>query len=162
SNCCGVEARIAERYWVPLSLPCLMPCVGSCHSKNVASSFSTGSTCGSNTTRTASVCPVAPEQTSSYVGLGVQPPAYPTAVVHTPSSSQSTRSAPQKQPKTSVMVSSPSGYGGVMGFPVTMLDGATGIGVDRPGSAESASTTSVAVRIAESLIASCSQPMAPG
>ena len=41
--------------------------------------------------------PVRPLQTSSYVGLGVRPPAYPTAVAWMPfPSSQNMRSAPQK------------------------------------------------------------------
>jgi hypothetical protein len=37
-------------------------------------------TAGSKTTSTASVCPVRAEQTSSYVGFGVKPPAQPAAV----------------------------------------------------------------------------------
>ena len=40
-----------------------------------------------------------PEHTSSYVGFGVLPAAYPTAVVYTPGCCQNLRSAPQKQPQ---------------------------------------------------------------
>ena len=42
--------------------------------------------------------PVWPEQTSSYDGCGVVPPAYPTEVDQTPGICQKISSAPQKQP----------------------------------------------------------------
>ena len=54
---------------------------------------------GSKTTRTISAWPVLPEHTSSYVGFGVRPPAYPTAVEMTPGVCQKVFSAPQKQPR---------------------------------------------------------------
>ena len=117
---------MADRYWVPTSLPCRMPCVGSCASKNTLSNRSKGSTDGSKTARTTSACPVSPEQTSSYVGYGVKPPAYPTAVVHTPSVCQNSRSAPQKHPNPSTAVCKPAGNGGLISRPVTKCVSGTG------------------------------------
>src|SRR3990170_5507741 len=77
-----------------------------------------------------------PEQTSSYVGLGVEPPAYPTAVTNTPSPScQNLRSAPQKQPRPKTARSIPSGYGPCRGCPLTKCRSAVGIGDERPGNA---------------------------
>ena len=64
-----------ERYWVPTSLPWRMPWVGSCTSKNRLTRSAYETTFGSKTTRTASVWPVRPEQTSSYDGWAVKPPA---------------------------------------------------------------------------------------
>jgi hypothetical protein len=66
---------MAERYWVPTSLPWRMPWVGSWLSQKMRSRASYDVTAGSNTTSTASVWPVRPPHTSSYVGLGVKPPA---------------------------------------------------------------------------------------
>ena len=57
-----------------------MPWVGSCTSKKRLTRSPYATTFGSKTTRTASVWPVRPEQTSSYDGCGVYPPAYPTDV----------------------------------------------------------------------------------
>ena len=56
---------MAERYCVPASLPWRIPCVGSWLSQKTRSSSSKLTFFGSNTTRTASVWPVRPEQTSS-------------------------------------------------------------------------------------------------
>ena len=58
-----------------MSLPWRIPCVGSWPSQKSLSSASYEVTFGSNTTSTASVWPVRPLQTSSYVGFGVTPPA---------------------------------------------------------------------------------------
>src|SRR6059058_3854125 len=96
-----------------------MPCVGSWFSQKSRRISSYDVCCGSNTTSTASVCPVRPEQTSSYVGFFVKPPAYPTAVVYTPGACQNTRSAPQKQPMPTTACSSPAGNGGAIGVPST-------------------------------------------
>ena len=74
---------------------------------------------GSKTTRTTSLCPVIPEQTSSYSGCGVRPPAYPACVETTPSCCHSFRSAPQKQPMPTISCSRPAGNGGAMGWPLT-------------------------------------------
>jgi hypothetical protein len=52
-----------------------MPWVGSWISKNFFSRSAYDTFAGSNTTRTASVWPVCPLHTSSYVGWGVLPPA---------------------------------------------------------------------------------------
>jgi hypothetical protein len=66
---------MAERYCVPTSLPWRMPWVGSWISKNLFTRSAYDTTVGSKTMRTASVCPVRPEQTSSYDGCAVWPPA---------------------------------------------------------------------------------------
>src|SRR5215217_7081137 len=50
-------------------------------------------------------------------------------------SSQNLRSAPQKQPKPKIAVSSPAGYGPFSGLPLTKCDVAVRIGLGRPGSA---------------------------
>ena len=71
-----------------------MPWVGSWASQKRLNSDPNDTTFGSYTTSTASVWPVRPEQTSSYEGFLVVPPAYPTAVAATPSVSQNSRSAP--------------------------------------------------------------------
>ena len=71
---------MADRYWVPTSLPCRIPWVGSWFSQKIFSSCSYDTSAGRNTTCTTSAWPVRPLHTSSYVGLGVIPPAYPTAV----------------------------------------------------------------------------------
>ena len=55
---------MAERYWVPTSLPCRMPCVGSWFSQNTLSSSSYDTRAGSNTTSTTSAWPVCPLHTS--------------------------------------------------------------------------------------------------
>jgi len=65
-----------------------MPCVGSCTSKNCFTRSAYDTTVGSKTMRIASVWPVPPVQTSSYVGWGLCPPAYPTDVDQTPGSCQ--------------------------------------------------------------------------
>ena len=83
--------------------------------------------------------PVRPLHTSSYDGLGVNPPAYPTAVLYTPSVCQKIRSAPQKHPSPKIAVSRPSGNGGLMGWSFTKWVAGTGISSVRPGSAVSAS-----------------------
>lgn len=107
---------------MPRSFPCRMPCEGSCDSQNqrrmsencwvLCSEFRwnkfgnhgeeqtlrTASLLGSYTTCTASVCPVCPLHTSSYVGFGVKPAAYPHAVVNTPGSRHAPFSEPQKHP----------------------------------------------------------------
>src|SRR3954471_13756508 len=86
-----------------------MPCVGSCSSKNTFTRSAYETFHGSKTTRTASVCPVWPEQTSSYDGCGVDPPAYPADVDQTPGIRQKISSAPQKQPSPKTATSKPSG-----------------------------------------------------
>ncbi len=83
-----------------------------------------------------------PEHTSSYVGFGEYPPAYPTAVVYTPDASQNFRSAPQKHPIPTTIISSPSGKGGRSGAPSTSCAAGTGISRSRPGNACSAATIS--------------------
>ena len=60
---------------MPTSLPWRMPWVGSWTSKNRLTRSAYETTEGSKTTRIASVWPVRPLQTSSYVGCGVTPPA---------------------------------------------------------------------------------------
>src|SRR5690242_19634102 len=85
-----------------------------------------------------SACPVRPLHTSSYVGLGVSPPAYPTAVTTTPGVSQNLRSAPQKQPIPNTACSVPSGKGGCSGRPFTAWCSGTGIDSSRPGRASAA------------------------
>src|SRR6266508_4410215 len=121
-----------------------MPWVGSCDSQNTFSSSPNVTCFGSNTTRTASVCPVRPVQTSSYVGFGVYPPAYPTAVVQTPGMSQKNSSAPQKQPVPNHTSSYPSGAGAVCGVPSTMFSAGTANDrCGRPASAFSCSTICV-------------------
>ncbi len=89
------------------------------------------------------MCPVRPEHTSWYVGFGVVPPAYPTAVVNTPSASQNFRSAPQKQPIPTISCWNPSGNGGSSGVPSTKCSSGTGISSSRPGSASSGAMTLV-------------------
>ena len=94
---------------------------------------------GSNATRTASACPVRPEQTSSYVGFGVNPPAYPAAVEYTPGICQYNLSAPQKHPSANTAVSTPSGNGCSSGVPNTACrDGTSNTRCSRPGNASSA------------------------
>jgi hypothetical protein len=88
------------------------------------------------------VWPVRPEQTSSYVGFGVSPPAYTAAVVYTPGAFQKRRSAPQKQPMPTTIRSNPSGNGGVIGVSRTRWRDVTGIAASRPGSAVSADGSS--------------------
>src|SRR5438874_489047 len=90
---------------------------------------------GSNITRTASVCPVIPVQTSRYVGFGVWPAAYPTAVEYTPFSCQNFRSAPQKQPIAKMARSKPPGNGGVRRWPFTKCASGTCTGSVCPGNA---------------------------
>ena len=48
------------------------------------------------------------------------------------------RSAPQKQPRPTWTVSTPSGNGGTSGVPSTVWRSGTAIGVSRPGSASAA------------------------
>ena len=60
---------------MPASFPWRIPCVGSWLSQKTRSSSSKLTRDGSNATRTTSAWPVRPEQTSSYVGFGVKPPA---------------------------------------------------------------------------------------
>src|SRR3990172_10349335 len=76
-----------------------------------------------------------PVQTSRYVGFGVWPAVYPTAVEYTPSTCQNLRSAPQKQPIANVARASPSGNGGSSGRPLTKCAAGTSIRSARPGSA---------------------------
>ncbi len=68
-------------------------------------------------TRTTSAWPVRPVQTSSYVGLGVEPPAYPTEVDQTPGTSQNVFSSPQKQPSPNTATPKPSGAWVSTGLP---------------------------------------------
>lgn len=56
---------------MPTSLPWRKPWVGSWDSQNSFSSSAYETVFGSKTTRTASVWPVRPEQTSSYAGFSV-------------------------------------------------------------------------------------------
>src|SRR5439155_5816801 len=96
---------------------------------------------GSNATSTASACPVRPVHTSSYVGFGVNPPAYPTAVVYTPGICQKSRSAPQKQPSANTAVSIPSWNGAINGVPSTSCrSGTSNARSSRPGNASSGET----------------------
>ena len=60
---------------MPTSLPWRMPWVGSWPSQNARRISSRLVFAGSQTTSTASVWPVRPLQTSSYVGFFVNPPA---------------------------------------------------------------------------------------
>src|SRR4051795_4370321 len=96
-----------------------MPWVGSWPSQNFCSTWAVEITDGSYATRTASVWPVRPLQTSREVGFGGDPPAEPTDVVQTPGVSQKTRSAPQKQPMPTSSQSMPSGNGGTRGLPAS-------------------------------------------
>src|SRR5439155_7090580 len=98
---------MADRYCVPMSLPCRMPWLGSWFSQNTLSRSAYATFAGSYTTWTTSVCPVYPEHTSSYVGFGVTPPAYPTDVEMTPGIFQNIFSAPQKQPIPKIAVCAP-------------------------------------------------------
>src|SRR2546430_15579418 len=88
-----------------------MPWVGSWFSQNTLSRSARGTPDGSYTTWTTSVCPVWPEQTSSYVGFGVCPPAYPTDAEITPEMLQNIFSAPQKQPLPKTTNRAPSSHG---------------------------------------------------
>ena len=63
------------------------------------------------------------------------PPAYPTAVVYTPSICQNFFSAPQKHPSPKIARSLPSGNGGCNVVPSTVCRGGTLIGTSRPGKA---------------------------
>src|SRR5664280_1206115 len=117
-----------ERYCVPVSFPCRMPCVGSWFSQNSFSSESYETAAGSKTTRTTSLCPVQPVQTSRYVGFGVEPAAWPTAVVKTPLCCQNFFSAPQKQPIPKSARCIPSGNGGSNGWPLTKCAVGTSVG----------------------------------
>src|ERR671918_172425 len=124
---------MADRYWLPMSLPCPMYCVGSWFSQNTARRSSRLTCSGSNATSTASVWPVIDVHVSWYVGFGVCPPEYPTAVVYPPGTCQNSRSAPQKQPIPTIRVSIPSGQGPRIGVPSTACVSRTGMAVSRPG-----------------------------
>src|SRR5260221_10036012 len=87
---------------------------------------------GSYATSTVSAWPVRPEQTSSYVGLGVYPPEYPAAVEITPGVCQNFFSAPQKQPRPNTAVRVPSGHGPVSDAPFTKWRAGATMGSDRP------------------------------
>src|SRR5690606_39753533 len=116
-------------------------------SQNTWSSVSYDTAEGSKTTSTTSACPVRAVQTSSYVGLGVCPPAYPTAVEYTPGVCQNRRSAPQKQPSPNTAVLMPSGNGGLIrrsGW--TACSSGVTSGSGRPGRASSADTKRVLSR----------------
>src|SRR6266704_1515245 len=112
---------MADRYWVPTSLPWRIPCVGSWFSQKTLSRSANVTRAGSYTTWTTSACPVYPEQTSSYVGFGVTPPAYPTAVEITPGIFQNIFSAPQKQPMPKTASWAPSGQGPVWSYRLVEL-----------------------------------------
>ncbi len=55
--------------------------------------------------RTASMCPVRPPRTSSYVGLRIVPPVNPVVVNVTPSIRSNTACSVQKQPPARIAVS---------------------------------------------------------
>src|SRR6476620_2087333 len=112
-----------------------MPWVGSWFSQKVLRSCSYVIFDGSKTTRTDSACPVLPVPDSWYVGFGVEPPWYPTAVVHTPGCCQNVFSSPQKQPSANSAISKPSGYGPAIGVPSTVCVPGSMIGSSRPGRA---------------------------
>src|ERR1019366_3439654 len=76
-----------------------------------------------------------PEHTSRYVGLGVGPAAYPTAVEQTPGSCQNLRSAPQKHPIANIARSRPAGNGASRRWPLTKCLSGTSRRSSRPGSA---------------------------
>src|SRR5205823_6991433 len=114
---------MADRYCVPMSLPCRIPWLGSWFSQKTFSRSAYATFVGSYTTCTASVCPVYPEQTSSYVGFGVTPPAYPTEVEMTPGTFQNIFSAPQKQPIPKTATCAPAGHGPRSGVPSTACRG---------------------------------------
>ena len=76
-----------------------------------------------------------PLHTSRYVGFGVTPAAYPTAVLYTPSSCQNFFSAPQKHPIPNTARCSPSGNGGSRLCLLTKCDGDTSMRSERPDKA---------------------------
>src|SRR5262245_4868833 len=63
---------------------------------------------GSNSTSTVSACPVVCVHTSSYDGLSVCPPVYPTAVATTPGACRNASSTPQKHPAAKAASSLPA------------------------------------------------------
>src|SRR5438046_10283022 len=79
-----------------------------------------------------------PVQTSRYVGFGVTPAAYPTAVLYTPRSCQNFRSAPQKQPIPNIARARPSGNGGDTRFRFTKCKSEMLIRSARPGNVSAA------------------------
>src|SRR6266702_6305759 len=96
---------MAERYWVPTSLPWRLSVVGSWIVKNTSSSSRYEISSGSKVTWTTSAWPVVPVHTSSYEGWGTCPPAYPDCTPTTPRSSRYTASRHQKQPPARVAIS---------------------------------------------------------
>src|SRR4029079_17823134 len=115
-----------------------MPWVGSWFSQKILRSCSYVIFDGSKTTRTDSACPVLPVPDSWYVGFGVEPPWYPTAVVQTPGCSQNVFSSPQKQPSANSATWKPSGYGPAIGVPRIVWMPGVMIGSLRPGRASAA------------------------
>src|SRR5690606_24637920 len=99
---------MADRYWVPISLPCRLSCVGSCAMKNASSSSSYEISAGRYTTLMASAWPVRPVVTCLYVGLATLPPVYPEITVSTPASCWNWASVHQKHPPANVAVSTPA------------------------------------------------------
>src|SRR5690606_31261935 len=99
---------MADRYWVPISLPCRLSCVGSCAMKNASSSSSYEISAGRYTTLMASAWPVRPVVTCLYVGLATFPPVYPEITVSTPANCWNWTSVHQKHPPANVAVSTPA------------------------------------------------------
>ena len=73
-SCSVLWQKIAERYWMPISGPCLLGVVGLWFSKNTFTKSEYEISVGSNSICIASAWPVLSVQTSSYVGLSVWPP----------------------------------------------------------------------------------------
>src|SRR5690349_2294835 len=73
--------------------------------KNAPSRSRYEMTFGSNVIWMTSACPVAPEHTCSYVGLGRFPPAYPLTQFSTPFNCLNAASRHQKQPPPKVAIS---------------------------------------------------------
>ena len=74
----SLKVKMADRYWLPTSLPWRFSVVGSCMRKNhFSSNSSSDKVLGSKTTLTDSAWPDLLSWVSSYFGLGSQPPVYP-------------------------------------------------------------------------------------
>lgn len=65
---------MADRYWVPTSLPCRLAVVGSCAAQKTLHILVYDVAAVSKTTLTTSVWPVPPVQTPRYVGFSTSPP----------------------------------------------------------------------------------------
>src|SRR3989344_6432050 len=94
-----------DRYCVPTSFPCRLSVVGSWDAKKTVISVRNDTCAGSYSIRVTSAWPVRPVDTSSYVGFGLVPPAYPGITDTTPLSILKTASVHQKHPPPKIATS---------------------------------------------------------